>query len=341
MSMENSHKSNEFTAGSVGRETMLNGAQHKIDVIVSETTLIATDVKGIKLTALDYNVLPPASPGSHIDLWLSDGTARQYSVIRTGSDGASYQIAVLRAPCSRGGSAYIVDQLQIGARLRLSGPRNNFPLNEGNNEYILVAGGIGITPILPMALRLAAIGKPFAFHYLARSRDRAALLDVIEHGSLKNRVKLHFSDVQGKADLLSMLGRQRQGVHIYVCGPSRLIDGILDATRGWPAGAVHFERFSVQTNGVDRQSSYEVELAKSGKVLTVAQGQSILQVLRKEGVHIESVCRQGICGTCAVDLLSGEVDHRDAIQTDDEKAQNQTIYVCVSHARSERIVLDL
>lgn len=300
---------------------MSNGPQHKIDVIVSESAMIATDIKGIKLAALNHSVLPPAGPGSHIDLWLSDGTARQYSVIETGSDGASYRIAVLRAPCSRGGSAYIVDRLQKGARLWLSGPRNNFPLNESNGEYVLVAGGIGITPILPMATRLASIGKPFSFHYLARSRDRAALLDVIEHGSLKNRVNLHFSDEHGKVDLHSMLGPQRHGVHVYVCGPSKLIDGILDATSDWPTGAVRFERFAAQTTGVGSRSSFEVELARSGKVLTVAPDQSILQVLRKEGVRIKSVCRQGICGTCAVALLSGEVDHRDAVQTDDEKTQ--------------------
>lgn len=320
---------------------MSNGPIHKIDVVVSDAAMIATDIKGIKLAALDHSVLPPASPGSHIDLWLSDGSARQYSVIETGSDGASYRIAVLRAPASRGGSAFIVDQLQKGARLQLSGPRNNFTLDEGNGEYILVAGGIGITPILPMARRLAAIGKPFSFHYLARSRDRAALLDEIERGSLKDRVQLHFSDQQGEADLRSMLGKQRHGVHIYVCGPGKLIDGILDATKDWPAGAVRFERFAAQANGVARPSAFEVELARSGKVLTVAPDQSILQVLRKERVRIESVCREGICGTCAVTLLAGEADHRDTVQTDDEKTQNQTIYVCVSRARSERIVLDL
>lgn len=320
---------------------MSNEPIHKIDVVVSDAAMIATDIKGIWLTALDHSVLPPAGPGAHIDLWLPDGSARQYSVIDTGSDGASYRIAVLRAPGSRGASAFIVDQLQQGARLQVSGPRNNFALDEGNGEYVLVAGGIGITPILPMARRLAAIGKPFSFHYLARSRDRAALLDVIECAPLKDRVRLHFSDTHGAADLHSMLGKRRDGVHAYVCGPGKLIDGILDATQDWPAGAVRFERFAAPANAVESPSAFEVELARSGKVLSVAPDQSILQVLRKEGVRIDSVCREGICGTCAVTLLAGQVDHRDAVQTDDEKTQNQTIYVCVSRARSERIVLDL
>ena len=323
----------------------LNEPPGRIDAIVADVSMLTADIKGIQLAAADGAMLPPAEPGAHIDLWLPDGNVRQYSVLERAENGSAYRIAVLREPASRGGSAYVVDQLGKDQRVQLSGPRNNFALGERHGETILIAGGIGITPILPMAMRLALADKKFAFHYLGRARQRTALLDVIEASALKDIVKIHFSDEHGEADLRTLIGAPRPGAHVYVCGPGKLIDGVLAAGSDWPPGAIHFERFSAQApitaSEPSTSVSFEVELAQSGKVITVMPDQSIMQALRQERVRIDSVCREGICGTCAVSLLAGVADHRDMIQTDAEKKQNTVIYVCVSRARSARLVLDL
>jgi ferredoxin-NADP reductase len=321
----------------------LNEPMGKIDTIVIETSMLTADIKGIRLAAANGAMLPPADPGAHVDLWLPDGNVRQYSVIERAADGSAYRIAVLREPASRGASAYVVDRLCVGQRIHVSGPRNNFALDESHDETVLIAGGIGITPILPMAMRLAKAGKRFSFNYLGRGRQRTALLDVIDAGPLKDIARIHFSDEHGEANLRGLIGAPRPGAHVYVCGPGRLIDGVLEAASDWPTDTLHFERFAapapVETTSA--AVSFEVELAKSGKVITVKADQSIMQALRQERVRIDSVCREGICGTCAVPLLAGEAEHRDVIQTDTEKNQNTVIYVCVSRARSARLVLDL
>jgi ferredoxin-NADP reductase len=326
----------------------LNDLPGRIDAIVTDATMLTADIKGLCLATADGSMVPPAEPGAHIDLWLPDGIVRQYSVLERVNDGTAYRIAVLREPDSRGGSAYVVDLLGKGQHVQLSGPRNHFALDECKEETVLIAGGIGITPILPMAIRLASAGKKFAFHYLGRARERTALLDVIEASALKDIANIHFSDEHGEADLRTLIGAPRPGVHVYVCGPGKLIDGVLAAASDWPAGSIHFERFAAPAatpleakhDGAP-DAPFEVELARSDKVIIVMPDQSIMQALRQERVRIESVCCEGICGTCSVTLLAGEADHRDMIQTDAEKNQNTVIYVCVSRARSARLVLDL
>jgi vanillate O-demethylase ferredoxin subunit len=303
----------------------LNDTPGRIDAIVTDAAMLTANIKGLCLAAADGSKLPPAEPGAHIELWLPDGIVRQYSVLERLDDGTAYRIAVLRERASRGGSAYVVDLLGKGQRVQLSGPRNHFALNECNEETVLIAGGIGITPILPMAMRLASAGRKFAFHYLGRARERTALLDVIEASALKDIANIHFSDEHGEADLRTLIGDPRPGVHVYVCGPGKLIDGVLASASDWAAGSIHFERFASPTPGktpsaqASPEAPFEVELARSNKVITVMPDQSIMQALRQERVRIESVCREGICGTCSVTLLTGEADHRDMVQTDAEK----------------------
>lgn len=298
----------------------LNEPMGRIDAIVIETSMLTTDIKGIRLAAADGAMLPPADPGAHIDLWLPDRNVRQYSVIERAADGSAYRIAVLREASSRGGSAYVVDWLCVGQRIQLSGPRNSFALDENHDETVLIAGGIGITPILPMAMRLARAGKRFSFNYLGRGRQRTALLDVIDASPLKDIARIHFSDEHGEADLRGLIGAPRPGAHVYVCCPGRLIDGVLEAASDWPRDTIHFERFTAPApvTTPSEPASFDVELAKSGKVITVKADQSIMQALRQERVRIDSVCREGICGTCAVPLLAGEAEHRDVVQTDTE-----------------------
>jgi ferredoxin-NADP reductase len=316
-------------------------AQSRIDAVVIDSSMLTPDIKGIRLSPTDGTTFPDAPPGSHIDLWLPDGKVRQYSVVERAADGSSYRIAVFREPCSRGGSAWIVDRLCTGQAVQLSGPRNNFALDECGDEYVLIAGGIGITPILPMALRLLAKDKRVTLYYLARTRERAALLNVIEGGPLRHLLRTHFSDEQGEIDLCELIGKPRPNTLVYVCGPGKLIDGVLAAGIDWPKGAIHFERFAANGHVTHAHGTFEIELAKSGRIFSVQPDQSIIQVLQMAGIRIDSVCREGLCGTCAVPLLQGQAIHCDAIQTDDEKAENKVIYVCVSRAKSSRLVLDL
>lgn len=313
----------------------------RILAVVADAVMLTPEIRGIKLAAEDGEALPPAEPGSHIDIWLPDGNVRQYSIVERSADGKTYQIAVLRERASRGGSAYIVDSLSAGAKVTLSQPRNHFALVEHAEEYILIAGGIGITPILPMARALVSAGKQVELHYLVRSRERAALLDIIESAPLKQVAKLHFSGDGGEVDLRRIIGSPRPGTHIFVCGPARLIDGVLQTAREWPADSLHFERFAAAPVDSKENAEFEIELACSKRKFSVPANSSILDVLREHNVPIESLCAEGVCGTCAVSLLAGEADHRDALQTDAEKAEQKVIYVCVSRAKSRSLLLDL
>ncbi|VWB19383.1 ferredoxin [Burkholderia aenigmatica] len=316
----------------------------RIAAVVVEAAMLTPEIRGIVLAAADGAALPAAEPGAHVEVRLPDGIVRHYSIVERVADGSTYRIAVLREPRSRGGSAYLVERLAPGDALDVSTPRNHFALDEHASEYMLIAGGIGITPILPMARRLDALGKSFTLLYLARSRERMALRDAIECGPLRENTRLHCSEQHGEADLRTLLGVPRAGAQVYVCGPGRLIDGVLDAARDWPAGAVRFERFGAAAVPREPEAgaqAFEVELARTGRRFAVPAGRSILDVLRDERIAVDSVCGEGVCGTCAVTLLDGEAEHRDCLQTDAERRANNLIYICVSRAKSSRLVLDL
>ena len=320
----------------------MSEAMSRTSVTVANARRIAQDIKQLDLTPTDGQVLPPVEPGAHLDLWLPNGQVRQYSIVARAEDGAHYRIAVLRDSNSRGGSAYVVETVEEGHRLEIGGLRNHFALDEGADDYVLIAGGIGVTPLIPMAYRLLERGKPFVLHYLNRSRPRAAFLDTLQAEPLSRHLHLHFDETHGVPDLATMIGPPRAGTRVYVCGPSGLIDAVLDAARQWPPDAVRFERFTRDSgeSGTDAVA-FEVELAQSGQVVAVGPNETILDVLEKAGVAVESVCKEGICGSCMVPMLSGEADHRDSIQTEAEQKANEFICVCVSRAISPRLVLDL
>lgn len=324
----------------------------KWPVIVAEARWVAREVKLLRLTSADGRPFPPVAPGAHVDVWLPTGSARQYSVIERSQDAASYTIAVLREPASRGGSIHLVDEVESGHALEIGEPRNHFALNEEADEYILIAGGIGITPLISMARRLTVLGKAFSLHYLNRSRERAAFLDLLQAPPFSPHLSLHFDDEHGRPDLGAAIGPSRPGAQIYVCGPSGLIDATLDTARSWSPDAVRFERFNnaspatpnaegANAEGPDAGGGFEVELARSGRTIAVAAGESILDALHREGVAVEAVCREGTCGSCMLPMLGGEAEHRDSIQSPAEQKANTFICVCVSRAISPRIVLDL
>lgn len=284
-------------------------------------------------------VLPAASAGAHIDLHLPYGMIRQYSLVNPGPAPASYIVGVKRDAASRGGSRYMHDQLRVGAMLNISQPRNNFALVEDAPFVILVAGGIGITPIYAMVERLKAIGRPFAVHYAARSREDAAFARELQ--DLKE-TQFSFDDETGGKflDMAGIVSAAPAGAHFYCCGPAPMLAAFEQATAALERSQVHVEYFTAKAEAAS-EGGYILELARSGLELPVPSGKSILEVLMDAGVDVAYSCTEGICGACETRVISGKPDHRDSILTPQEQEASKTMMICCSGSRSERLVLDL
>ncbi len=316
--------------------TLLNALvktiRHEADGIVSIELLPAGDA-----------AFPPFEAGSHIDLHLPNGMIRNYSLLNAGDERGRYVIGVLQDRTSRGGSKYVHEQLRVGATVPITPPRNNFPLHEDAPRSVLVAGGIGVTPILAMARRLAVLGRPFELLYLARSRRSAAFLDQIE--AFGDRVVLHFDDEQGApADLKSLLAARRAaGTHYYACGPAPLLDAFERECAALGYTDAHVERFAaLEINAApEAKTSYVAVCEKSGKTFTITPDKSLLDTLLDGGIQADYSCLEGVCGTCETRVIEGEPDHRDSVLSASEKASNQTMMICVSGCKSERLVLDI
>jgi ferredoxin-NADP reductase len=284
--------------------------------------------------------LPAWAPGAHIDLKFPDALERQYSLCGQLDDRSLWRIAVLREPRSRGGSERVHTALVEGEEVDVRGPRNNFPLVP-SPRYLFIAGGIGITPILPMLTAAEAAGADWELHYGGRSRRSMAFLEALEEAT-GNRVTLHPEDEVGLIDLARILGTPRPETLVYSCGPEPLLAAVEGRCAGWPSGSLHVERFSPKAVGEPvLAGSFEVELAASGLVLTVPPEKSILQVVEEAGVSVLCSCQEGTCGTCETPVLEGEVDHRDSLLTPQEQSANDTMFICVSRAACPKLVLDL
>lgn len=283
--------------------------------------------------------LPPWTPGAHIDVVLPDGRARQYSLCGDRYDAYSYRIGVLREEAGRGGSAWIHDELAVGQVLGFGGPRNHFPLAPAAS-YLFVAGGIGITPLLPMIEQAETVGADWRLLYGGRTRTSMAFLGVLERYG--DHVELAPHDERGLLDLRSFLGRSSAGAQVYGCGPGAMLDALARATAGWPPYTLRTERFVAATlDAPQRPRPFTVELKRSGRTLTVGPRDSVLDVVRAAGPEILSSCGQGVCGTCEATVLAGVPDHRDAVLDEVDRARNDCMMLCVSRARSEQLVLDL
>jgi ferredoxin-NADP reductase len=284
--------------------------------------------------------LPAWTPGSHVDLLLTDDLVRQYSLCGDPHDRATWRIAVLREPDGRGGSAFVHDKLEPGASVQVRGPRNNFAL-EPAARYLFIAGGVGITPILPMVSAAQVAGASWRLVYGGRSRATMAFADELQaaHG---DRVQLVPQDEHGVLDLDALLGEPADAALVYCCGPAPLLDAVEERCAQWPAGTLHVERFTPKDAGEPvLPGSFEVELAATGTTLTVPPDRSVLEVVEEAGVTVLSSCREGTCGTCETGVLAGAVDHRDSLLTAEERAANDTMMLCVSRAACPRLVLDL
>lgn len=307
--------------------------------VVSRRT-VADGVVSLELAPDAGGSLPPWQPGAHIDVVLPTGVVRQYSLCGPPGDGGRWRIAVLREADGRGGSRWIHDNVREGDALRVRGPRNNFPLRPAA-RYLFVGGGIGITPLLPMMAEAQAAGAEWSLLYGGRSHASMAFLPELE--GYGERVTVRPQDRHGLLDLVGFLGDPDPSALVYCCGPAALIDAVEAHCADWPPGALNVERFTAtrrSAEGGDEQA-IDVELRASGITLTVPPGQSVLRAVEQAGVPVLSSCEEGICGSCETAVVEGEVDHRDQLLTDEERAAGDTMLICVSRARGGRLVLDL
>ncbi|MDE1946990.1 MAG: oxidoreductase [Burkholderiales bacterium] len=316
-----------------------------LDVLVKARRNEALDICSFELVDGAGAALPAFTAGSHLDVHLPNGLTRQYSLCNDPAENHRYLIAVLREPASRGGSQAMHDAVQVGTRLRISAPKNHFELAGAAEHSLLLAGGIGVTPILAMARRLARTGASFEMHYSVRSRERAAFADEIAASAFTQNVSLHLDDgaPEQKLDLERLLAASVAGRHLYVCGPKGFMDAVLGTARrcGWPEERLHWEFFAADVLKSDTDAVFSVKVASSGQVVEVRPGQTIVEALAAAGVSVETSCEQGVCGTCLTRVLEGVPDHRDSYLMPDEQSRNDQMLVCCSRSRSPLLVLDL
>ena len=307
-------------------------------VTVTHAVQEAVGIRSFRLAGFDGRPLPSATPGSHVDVHTPGGPVRQYSLCEPGG-AEGYTIAVKREEHSRGGSA-AMHRVEEGDVLTIGAPRNAFPLVPDVRRHLLVAGGIGITPILAMARALASDGADFALHYFARSPEHAAFRDIVTGLGACTRLHVGLDPVATSEELSSLLARPVDGTHVYTCGPTPLMDAVgnIAAVQGWPASALHEERFTPAEGG---GAGFRVVLARTGGEIEVAPTETALDALLGAGVDVDYSCEQGICGTCVTTVLDGEIDHRDHYLTDDEKAAGDRMCVCVSRCQGPVLRLDV
>jgi ferredoxin-NADP reductase len=314
--------------------------EHEADLVVQAADLVADGVVSLTLADPAGTALPGWTPGAHVDLILDENLTRQYSLCGSPSEPGSWRVGVLRSPDSRGGSERVHTALSIGTTVRVRGPRNHFPL-VASPKYQFIAGGIGITPLLPMIAEAEASGAEWSLLYGGRSRSSMAFLD--ELAVYGDKVTLNPHDELGHLDLASVLGTPRPDTLVYCCGPEGLLAAVEGFCHDWPPGALHLERFAAKpTEEAEApDSSFELVLERSGHTLQVPPDKSVLDVIRGAGVSVLASCLEGVCGTCETEVIDGDVDHRDSVLNDEEKASNEFMMVCVSRCKSARLTLDL
>ena len=315
-----------------------------IDVVIRETHDVASGIRSFELAREDGRPLPPFGPGAHIDVHLPGTLTRQYSLCGEAGRTDTYMIAVLKAAESRGGS-HALHELKKGDRLVIDEPRNHFALVDAADHSVLIAGGIGVTPLLAMAEHLAATNQSFELHYCIRSRPAAAFLDRLQSAVPSDRFFLHCDDAErpDPIDFALVCRAPTPGRHLYVCGPAGFMEAALGAAKqaGWPEENLHREYFAAtQPQGIVA-GSFRVKLARSGQSLEVQPDQSVVEALAAHGVVVPVSCEQGICGTCVTRVLAGEPEHHDYYLTNAERERGDQFTPCCSRAKSAELVLDL
>ncbi|AFK62181.1 ferredoxin [Advenella kashmirensis WT001] len=316
-----------------------------MEVIVSRKRLETRDIAIFELIDAQNKPLPAFSAGSHIDVHIPGGLIRQYSLCNSPAESHRYVIAVLRDPSSRGGSNAMHSEVKEGDTLFVSVPRNHFQLVPTAEHSILLAGGIGVTPILCMAEQLSLTGASFELHYCTRSIVHTAFREYIAGSSFSARSRFYFDDdrTSGGLDLTFLQKTPSRNTELYVCGPKGFLDAVLEmaSIAGWTDEQVHHELFSAAVSDAIGNTSFQVQLKSNGRIIDVSEDQSVVEALEIAGVTIPVSCEQGLCGTCATRVLSGIPDHRDYYLSPAERAVNDQFLPCCSRARTSPLVLDL
>jgi phthalate 4,5-dioxygenase reductase component len=330
-------------------EPARHDAANRLSLDVTARTEIAEDIVLFELQAPDRAALPVFSPGAHVLVRTPAGSERRYSLCNAPAERERYVIAVKLDTSGRGGSASMVRDVRIGTRLEVAPPENYFPLTDSASRYLLIAGGIGITPLRAMIAELDARHADYRLLYCTRTPESTAFLDELATPERAARVTVHhdYGERERSVALAPFLAAREGNTHLYCCGPRPLMQAVREAASHWPSSAVHFEDFGTSefagANGADGETSGEkpftVRLARSGGCVNVQPGQTILDALRAHGIDTPSSCEAGTCGSCHTRLIAGEVEHRDFVLDEDE--YDSAIMICVSRARSGEIVLDL
>jgi len=308
---------------------------------VADKHQIAQGIHQFELRRPEGGELPEFTAGAHVAIHIPDGPIRKYSLCNDPAERERYVIAVKREDNGRGGSIALIDRVRQGDRLQVGAPVNDFPLPRTSQAFILIAGGIGITPIMSMMRHLNSVaGKQYRLYYCTRSPETTAYLDELNGPQFRGKVTIHHDggDPARALDLWPIVEERKNRAHLYCCGPWPLMQAVRDVTGHWSSTAVHFEAFAEpQTQKAD-DHPFIIELAKSGETLEVPVGKTIVEVMRAKGYEVPTSCESGTCGTCRTRLLSGEADHRDLVLAEHERA-NQ-IMICVSRARGGKLVID-
>nr|WP_244201317.1 PDR/VanB family oxidoreductase [Paraburkholderia rhynchosiae] len=312
---------------------------------VAKKTIEADGVCSFELRDPAGRRLPRFACGAHIDVRLGDGLVRQYSLCGDPRERRRYLIAVLRVADSRGGSAALHERVHAGDLLEIGMPVNQFALDEMAPRSLLLAGGIGITPILGMAERLARCHADFELHYFGRSRSRAAFVQQLMRAPFASRVQFHFTDERSgqRFDVERLLASQSPGTHLYVCGPAGFIDAVLCAARkrGWTERQLHWERFASSAPKPKAPHAFDVQLASTGKVYRIPEHKSVAVSLAEHGIRIPTSCEQGVCGSCVTRVIAGEVEHLDCVLTAVQRERHGHFTPCCSRAKGGLLVLDI
>lgn len=318
---------------------MADGLQ---ELRVKRISYEAENINSYELVLPAGGDLPSFTAGSHIDLHLKNGMIRSYSLVNDQSERHRYVVAVNKDAFGRGGSSFVHNIIKAGDIVAVSAPRNNFPLREDAECSLLIAGGIGITPLMSMIRRLDALSRPWRLFYAARTRRAAAFLDEFDAIGPNALLNLHFDDEHGgrPLDLAAIVGNAPANTHLYCCGPVRMLEAFEKATAGRPSGHVHVEYFQArQAPAVD--GGFEIRLARSKRTVAVEPGKTILDAVLDAGIMANYSCSEGVCGTCETRVVEGIPDHRDQFLSLEEKAANKTIMICCSGSKSGTLVLDL
>lgn len=316
-----------------------------LELLVKQVRMEAKGINSYEFVSPDGEPLPPFTAGAHIDIHAAPGLVRQYSLCNSPSDRHRYVIAVLKDLNGRGGSAAVHENIKVGDIVRVSVPRNNFELQTDAGKVYLLAGGIGVTPMKSMAHQLEAQGIPYELYYCSRGAEFAAFQDELEELAVAGKVRFHFDggDPNNSLDIAGLLQNPGEESHLYYCGPGGFMEACKAASQHWPSGTVHFEHFKAPVkepaNDVGTEDGFTAEIASTGEKLHIAPEQNLAEALQQAGYPVETSCLSGLCGTCKIGYLAGEVDHQDFILNDSERGSCMT--ACVSRAKSSTILLDL